>query len=217
MKKDYCDITILIDKSGSMAGVVSDTIGGVNSFVDKQKAVKGECRLSIHQFDDQYETTYDCVDIQYSPKLTNENYQTRGNTALLDAIGKTINTLGSRLGKLPEKEKPKKVIFVIQTDGQENASKEFKRDKIFEMISHQRDKYNWQFIFMGANQDAIATATSFGIASSSTLTYANNKMGNFHAYSGLACNIASYRSAASSTVDFSENDRKLQEQELQKV
>jgi uncharacterized protein YegL len=214
MKKDYCDITMLLDKSGSMYGVVSDTIGGVNSFIDKQRLVKGECKLSIYQFDDIYETTYEVSDIQSCGKLTTENYQTRGSTALLDAIGKTIINLGKRLDNLTEDKKPEQVVVVIQTDGEENASKEFTREKIFDMISHQRDKYNWQFIFMGANQDAISTAKSYGISASSALTYANNSAGNFFAYSGVACNIASYRAGTTSDTSFTDTDRTLQEQQL---
>lgn len=216
MKKDYCDITVLLDKSGSMAGVVSDTIGGINSFIDKQKAVNGNCRLSIYQFDDFLETTYQSCDIQTAPKLSPENYQTRGNTALLDAIGKTIIALGQRFEAFTENEKPDKVVFVIQTDGEENASKEYTTDKVFDMISHQKDKYNWQFIFMGANQDAIKTANSYGISAGSTLTYANNSAGNFYAFSGMGCNIASYRAGTTQDTSFTANDRELQEQELTK-
>ncbi len=220
MSKDYCDLTILLDKSGSMEGVKSDTIGGINSFLDEQSKVSGECRVSLYQFDDEYETTYENALVSVVPRLNNDNYKTRGWTALLDAIGKTVNSIGHRLSKLHENDRPSKVILVIQSDGQENRSKEFTRIAIFDMIKHQQEKYNWNFVFLGANMDAIATASSYGISSKSSMTYAANSVGTSNLYKSLSDKLCCYRSAENTVCDsfqFDDNDRKMQEEELNKV
>ncbi len=217
MSKNYCDLTILLDKSGSMEAVKSDTIGGINSFLDDQSKIAGECRVSLYQFDDEYETTYENALISVAPRLNNDNYRTRGWTALLDAIGKTVNSIGNRLSKLPENDRPSKVIFVIQSDGQENRSKEFTRVAIFDMIKHQQEKYNWKFVFLGANMDAIATASSYGISSKSSLTYAANSGGTSNLYKSLGDKLCSYRTSSSNNFEFDDNDRKMQEQELNKI
>lgn len=171
MKKDYTHITVIVDKSGSMAGTVTDTIGSLNSFVAKQKEVAGTCSYQLVQFDHEVEVGEFYKTLTDVPLLTTDTYRPRGNTALLDAIGVTINSLGDRLAKTPETDRPSKVIVVILTDGEENWSKEFNGDKINKMINHQQSKYGWEFVFLGANQNAITVGTSLGILRGASMTY----------------------------------------------
>lgn len=213
--KDKTDITIILDRSGSMNSVKTDTIGGFNNFLGEQQAVKGEAVLSLVQFDDQYETVYLDKDINSADELTEATFQPRGMTALYDAVGRTINSVGQKLDNLPENERPDQVIFVILTDGFENASREFSAVKLSEMIRHQREKYKWEFIFIGANQDAILSAREIGINADAALTYAANEKGTRAAFSSVAKNVARYRvSKLSAELNFSDDDRKLQEDAL---
>jgi uncharacterized protein YegL len=162
MNKNLTEIIFLLDRSGSMAGLESDTIGGFNGFIKKQGQVEGETLVTTVLFDDEYEVLWNGIAANQA-KLTEEEYFVRGSTALLDAVGKTILDVGYRFSKASEELRPGKVIVVITTDGQENASKEFTYKKVKELIRHQQEKYNWEFIFMGANIDAAKEAESIGI------------------------------------------------------
>ena len=209
--KNKTDITIILDRSGSMNSVKSDTIGGFNSFLSEQQNVEGEASLSLVQFDDQYEIVYLDKDINSAGKLTDATFQPRGMTALLDAIGRTINSVGQRLSSLPETERPDKVLFVIMTDGFENASKEFNAAKISEMINHQRNVYKWEFMFIGANQDAVLSAKEIGIPAFAALSYAANEEGTRAAYSVMANKVKNYRvSNKAESLKFNEEDREEQ-------
>lgn len=163
MNKNLTEIIFLIDRSGSMAGLESDTIGGFNSLIEKQCRLEGETLLTTVLFDDQYEVLWNGIDANHA-RLTDKEYYVRGTTALLDAVGKTILDVGYRLAKTSKEQRPGKVIFVITTDGMENASREFTYAKVKEMIQHQKDKYSWEFIFIGANIDAAREADSIGIS-----------------------------------------------------
>lgn len=211
--KNKTDITVILDRSGSMNRVKADTIGGFNNFVETQRKVKGQASLSLIQFDDQYEVLYINKDIALADKLTDETFLPRGMTALLDAVGITINSAGQRFAALPTEERPDKVLFVILTDGFENASKEYKSSKINEMITHQRGKYKWEFMFIGANQDAVLSAQEIGIPASAALTYAGNAKGTEILYSRVASKIASYRqSENAAALQFTDEDRKEQKE-----
>jgi hypothetical protein len=162
MNKNLTEIIFLLDRSGSMAGLEDDSIGGFNAFVKKQSELEGETLVTTVLFDDEYEVLwngYKACDV----KLTENEYFVRGSTALLDAVGKSILDVGYRLSKAPVEKRPGKVIFVITTDGMENASREFTHKKVKELIKHQQEKYNWEFIFMGANIDAAKEAGNIGI------------------------------------------------------
>ncbi len=210
MKNNYTDLIILIDRSGSMESVREDVIGGFNSFIESQRKVAGECTISLYQFDTVYETVYQNKTLNNAPFLSKETYIPRGMTALLDAIGNTIKNTGLKLSNLQEKDRPNKVIVVIQSDGLENSSFNFSREQVFEMIKHQRENYKWDFVFLGANQDAIATATSYGISSSSSIQYANNSVGTRSIYAtGLNCCVTRARTSNSSAF-FSDEDRQAQ-------
>ena len=158
------DIVIVLDRSGSMAAVVDDTIGGFNTFVDGQKAAEGEARLTLTQFDTEYEIVYERKEIGKVSPLNGSSYVPRGGTALLDAIGRTISAVRGRLSSEDALERPFKVVFVIITDGHENSSREFDRSQIFEMIRQRQDEDGWEFLFLGANQDAIHEAGAIGIS-----------------------------------------------------
>ncbi|MCH6267348.1 vWA domain-containing protein [Neobacillus citreus] len=162
MNTNMTEIIFLLDRSGSMAGLESDTIGGFNGFIEKQRKLEGEILVTTVLFDDQYEILWDGVDARQA-NLTDQEYYVRGMTAMLDAVGKTILDVGYRLSKTDENKRPGKVIFVITTDGMENASSEFTYEKVKELIRHQQEKYNWEFIFLGANIDAAKEAESLGI------------------------------------------------------
>lgn len=162
MNKKITEIVFLLDRSGSMSGLERDTIGGFNSFIKRQVERKGKTLLTTVLFDDQYEILWNGVAAEQA-HLTSEDYYVRGTTALLDAVGKTVLDVGYRLSRTEENDRPGKVIFVITTDGMENASSEFTHEKVKNLIEHQQEKYNWDFIFMGANIDVIAEAKNLGI------------------------------------------------------
>ncbi|PKM86296.1 MAG: hypothetical protein CVU87_12520 [Firmicutes bacterium HGW-Firmicutes-12] len=162
MNMNLTEIIFLLDRSGSMGGLESDTIGGFNAFVDKQRQVEGDTLVTAVLFDDKYEILWNGVGAN-KVRLTSNEYIVRGTTALLDAVGKTLLEVGQRLAITNKEERPGKVIFVITTDGLENASREFTYKKVKELIKHQQEKYGWEFIFLGANIDATKEADSLGI------------------------------------------------------
>ncbi len=176
MNANLTEIIFLLDRSGSMSGLEEDTIGGFNGFIERQKVIPGETKVTAVLFDDQYEKLWNGIDIQ-NAKLTDKEYYVRGTTALLDAVGKTILDVGYRLANTKEEKKPSKVIFVITTDGLENASQEFTPAKVKELIKHQREKYKWDFIFLGANIDAVKEAGNIGINKNNAYSFNASKAG----------------------------------------
>jgi uncharacterized protein YegL len=191
MKKNLTEIIFLLDRSGSMGGLESDTIGGFNGFIDRQCKQKGETRLTAVLFDDQTEILWNGIDANHA-RLTDEEYYVRGCTALLDAVGKTISEAGRRLSQTEEGEKPGKVIFVITTDGMENASREYTYEKVKRMIEHQKEKYSWEFIFMGANIDAAEEAQSLGISKEDSFSFEASNHGVEKMYD-MVCDAVSER------------------------
>ncbi len=208
MNPNVTDITVVLDRSGSMASVASDTKNGFDQFIKDQKAVEGKANLTLMQFDTEYEFVYKDKNIQEIEPL---DFRPRGFTALLDAIGKSIAETGERLEKIPADDRPGKVVFVILTDGQENSSKEYKREQINKMITEQREKYAWEFVFLGANQDAIKEGESLGISVASSVNYAHTSTGVQNAFMATSRNVASYRLGASANVAYSDEDRKKME------
>jgi len=168
MRQDLTEVIMVVDRSGSMQSCRQDAEGGINAFIDEQKKAVGRCNFTLVQFDTQYEFVYKGIDIQDVPNFT---LLPRGATALYDAIGQAINETGKRLADMHEADRPALVAFVVQTDGLENSSKEFSRETIKQMIEHQRDKYNWKFTFLGANQNAVLTGTSLGFDQEACATY----------------------------------------------
>jgi len=154
MKKSLCEIVIILDESGSMESCKTDTISGVNLFLNNQKRISGEANVTLVKFSDYYKIINDSIPLDQIVYLDENNYTPANTTALLDAVGRTINSIGNRLVCTNEENRPEKVIFAVITDGYENASQEFSRKQIFDMVSLQKNKYSWEFIFLGANIDA---------------------------------------------------------------
>ena len=175
MNQNLTEIVFILDRSGSMEGLESDTIGGFNGFVRKQ-AEAGPTSLTTVLFDDRYEILHNGIDAGIVV-LTEREYFTRGSTALLDAVGKTITDVGRRLNETPEALRPGRVIFVITTDGLENASRKFGYDEVKKMITHQSEKYAWEFVFMGANIDAIGEGDRLGIAADRSFSFEASRKG----------------------------------------
>jgi uncharacterized protein YegL len=194
MKQDLTEIGIVLDRSGSMDSMAKEAIGGINAFLESQAKLPGEARLTLVLFDHEYLEVHAGRPIKEVPFLDAQTYVPRGTTALLDAIGRTVKTIGERLDKTPEENRPGKVIIAILTDGLENASKEFKSKAIRNMIKHQQEKYSWEFIYLAANQDAIAVGESFGIAADSAVTFdADTSEGSAKAYSAVGSVVAALR------------------------
>ena len=173
MRTDLTDITLVIDRSGSMEEIRSDAEGGINAFIRGQAQQPGEALLTLVQFDDEHEFVHRGIPIKQAPAFT---LVPRGNTALLDAVGRAINETGERLARMPEADRPGLVILVILTDGEENSSREFSKARVKEMIQRQQTTYNWHFTFLGADQDAFAEAGGMGIAASGAATFAKKKI-----------------------------------------
>ena len=175
MREQLTDITMILDRSGSMGPMRQETINGVNAFIRAQREQPGEAVFTLVQFDDHYQVDYAAKPIKEAPELTERTYEPRGWTALHDAIGKTIGMVGDRLRRTPEAERPARVLVVIQTDGQENFSKEFTAARVREMVEHQKEKYSWVFQFVGANQDAVLTGGQLGITPDFSFSYSSHK------------------------------------------
>lgn len=214
MKKNHTDITILLDRSASMSGLTNTTIEGFNEFVNAQKEVEGTASLTVVQFaePDKIQNFITAQDIKSVAPLTHETYVANGHyTAYLDAIGRTINETGERLHNLRISERPDKVIFVVLTDGLENASREFTRSAIRDMIKHQEEKYSWEFVFLGANMDAVAEGGSIGVTNGKSFTYTATAAGMSNAFKSVTANSVMYRSNVKSDMSFTDEDRKAQE------
>jgi uncharacterized protein YegL len=182
MKTLRTELIFILDRSGSMAGLESDTIGGFNSMLKKQKEEPGNATITTVLFDDRYELLHDRFDVHNVKPLTKDQYFVRGSTALLDAIGNTINKVANVQRNAGEGERAEKVLFVIITDGMENASREYSYPMIRKMIEFEKEKYGWEFIFLGANIDADAVADRYGIHSSRAMNYHADSQGIRHSY-----------------------------------
>ena len=192
MRNDLTDITLVVDRSGSMSSCRTDAEGGINTFIEEQKKAKGDAVLSLVQFDDEYDFVHNGVDIQDVPKYA---LIPRSMTALLDAVGRAINETGARLSKMAEADRPGCVICVIVTDGHENASKEFTKVQIKELIDRQQKDYNWQFTFLGTDAQSFDEAMQMGIKSDAIATYNPvKKSGN--AWKAASSNVMRMRSAS---------------------
>jgi uncharacterized protein YegL len=193
MSNNITEIIFVLDRSGSMSGLESDTIGGFNSLVRKQCQLEGETILTTVLFDDKYEVLWNGVDAK-QVELTEKEYFVRGTTALLDAVGKTILDVDNRLKYSSEERKPEKVLFVITTDGLENASREFSYQKIHQMITERQEKHGWDFMFLGANIDVSAEASNLGINQASAYNFESTNDGVAKMYDSLNEQIVEKRS-----------------------
>ena len=192
-KRGYTHIVTIIDRSGSMSSIYNATLSGYNEFLAEQKNGEGEATLTAVQFGSSYEVTHSKLAIGEVPDLSNETYVLEGMTALLDAIGRTINSTEHDINALPEDERPENVTFCILTDGGENASREFTRDQVFEMINRHEEEDNWTFLFVGANQDAIQEGGNLGVRAGQTLSYAANCVGTQEVFRSLSKSVSKTR------------------------
>lgn len=198
-------IAVVLDRSGSMETIRGDTVGGFNSFLEEQKKVPGNCLFTMAQFDTEYELLCHNVPLEDAKPLTRETFVPRGGTALLDAMGRTLNTLEQDLSELDKTgRRPQKIYFVVITDGAENQSHEFSRDQVFKMIADRRQNAAWEFIFIAANQDAIQSGAGYGFAAGSSMSY--NDSGTRGCYGSVSSNIAGSR-ATGKGISFSAGDR----------
>ena len=195
MNANLTQLVFILDRSGSMGGLESDTIGGFNSMLQKQQNEPGECRITTVLFDNEYDVLHDRIDIQAVSPITENEYFVRGSTALLDAVGMTIGKIGAVQKNTLEEYRAGKVLFVITTDGMENASREFSYDKVKSMVEHQKSKYSWEFIFLGANIDAVDVADRFGISRNRAQNFHNDSKGIELNYEALSETVCCFRAA----------------------
>ena len=193
MKKNLPELVFILDKSGSMAGLERDTIGGFNAMLDKQKAQAGECRITTVLFDHRYELLHDRTDIRAVRPITAREYRVGGSTALLDALGKTIHKIATAQKNTSEPFRAKRVMFVIITDGDENASREYAAKEVKEAIRRQKSRYGWEFIFLGANIDAVETAGRFGIDAGRAANYVPDSQGTALNFRAMSETVSAFR------------------------
>ena len=196
LRNNITELVFILDRSGSMSGLEADTIGGFNSMIEKQKKLDGKAYVSTVLFDNVSEVIHDRVDIEKVEPMTERDYYVRGCTALLDAVGGAIHHIGNVHKYARPEDVPEKTMFIITTDGMENASRNYSSDRVKEMIRRQEEKYGWEFIFVAANIDAVETAERIGIRSERAANYSHTKGGTKRLYDAVDCYCASYRSAA---------------------
>ena len=202
MKKNLTELVFILDRSGSMAGLEKDTIGGFNAMIEKQKAEAGDAYISTVLFDNYSEVIHDRVALNVVPKLTEKEYYVRGSTALLDAVGGAIHHIGNVHKYAREEDRPEKTLFVITTDGMENASRRYSYEKVREMIARQKEKYGWEFLFLGANIDATREAARFGIDADRAADYHADTQGTAVIYEAMSDVVYSVRASRPMAADW---------------
>jgi uncharacterized protein YegL len=211
MKKDLTEIVFILDRSGSMGGLESDTIGGYNAMLAKQQAASGQAVVSTVLFDDSCEVLHDRLDLKTVKPMTDKEYFVRGCTALLDAVGGAIHHIGNIHKYARDEDRPEKTIFIITTDGQENASRRYTYDRVKAMIERQKETYGWEFIFLGANIDAINVASQFGIDANHASDYHADSEGtqlNYQVLNEAICSIRKNKSLDAGWKEKIEHDYK---------
>ena len=196
MKKGLTEMVFILDRSGSMAGLESDTIGGFNGMLSSQRNVEGEAVVTTVLFDDKYELLHDRIPLAGVAPITNKQYYVRGCTALLDAVGRTIQKIANVQMNTAEEMRAEKVIFVITTDGLENASREYRYPQIRQMIQEKQEKFGWEFIFLGANMDAVSEGAKMGIRADRAATYTCDSEGVQANYKAVGRFVAQTRCCA---------------------
>lgn len=199
---NYTAIAVVMDRSGSMSSIAREAENSLNAFISEQKGVPGRATLTFVRFDDRHETVYDLADLNSVDKLVLEP---RGMTALNDAFGSTIKSLGQKFAEMSEDNRPGKVLFVVVTDGQENASREYTSVQVRDMVLHQQEEYGWDFVFIGANQDAVLTGQNYGISAGSSITFKGTTAGVTNVTGALNNYTTNYRSYGSA--QFADADR----------
>ena len=193
MKKDLTELVFILDKSGSMAGLEADTIGGFNGMIERQKKQEGQAFVSTVLFSDESTVIYDRVDLRKIEPMTDKQYYVGGCTALIDAIGGAIHHIGNVHKYAREEDRPEHTVFVITTDGMENASRRYSAAQVKDMVKRQKEKYGWEFLFLGANIDAVDKASRFGIGRDRAVTFLNDSRGQALNYREVSKAVASVR------------------------
>lgn len=204
-KNNITELVFILDRSGSMAGLEADTIGGFNAMIEKQKKQDGECFVSTVLFDGESEVLHDRVRLSQIKPMTDEDYTVRGCTALIDALGGAIRHIGNVHKYARAEDVPENTMFVITTDGMENASRKYSSHKVKSMIEEKKEKYGWEFLFIGANIDAVETAAKYGIGADRAVNYNADKKGTGIVYESVAKAVCSVR--ASTPLDESWSNR----------
>ncbi len=204
MKKNLTELVFILDRSGSMAGLEADTIGGFNAMIEKQKKAEGEALVSTVLFSNTSTVIHDRVDVQHVAPMTEREYQVFGCTALVDAIGDAIHHIGNVHKYARSEDVPQKTIFVITTDGMENASRQYSYEKVKKLVSHQKEKYGWEFLFIGANIDAVETAARYGISRDRAVNYNADEKGTHILYESVAKAVCNVRASAPLGADWSD-------------
>lgn len=205
MKNNITELVFILDRSGSMAGLESDTIGGFNAMIEKQKKEDGECYISTVLFDNVSEVLHDRVKLSDIKPMTDKEYTVRGCTALIDAIGSAIHHIGNIHKYARPEDVPEHTMFIITTDGMENASQRYNSDEVKKMIERQKEKYGWEFLFIGANIDAVETAKRYGINEDRAVNYNADAKGTGILYESVACAVSNVRKCASLDNSWREN------------
>lgn len=208
MDNNYTEICIVLDRSGSMDNIRADMEGGLNSLLADQKKLDQKCLVTLYQFDDEIERVFSGKDVK---DLEPIKLDPRGSTALHDAMGRAIKELGSRLSFLPEAKRPGKVIFIVITDGMENSSREYAGSTIKQMVEEQTRKYSWQFVFLGADQDAVTVSQGLGFLPANALRYSNSSFGAKSMLRSVSNNIQAYACGVADSMSFSSEDRAIQD------
>lgn len=204
VNSELTDIVIVLDRSGSMESIKSDVKGGFDKLIESQKKCKGDAQVTLVQFDMEYESVYRAKPIKDVPSL---DLRPRGMTALLDALGRSIVETGERLEKMSPCDRPGRVVFVVITDGLENSSKEFQKSKINEMIKHQKEKYNWQFVFLAANQDAIQEGGALGFGVNQSLNFVPTSGSIKVMFDATNVSLSNFRGGFSTDVSYSDDQK----------
>ena len=204
MKKESTHITIILDRTGSMETIRDDTIGGFNAFLAAQKAEPSEATLTLVQFDSQgpYEVIHSFVPLSEVPELTREVFVPRAATPLLDAMGRGINDVGEQITAMPEETRPSQVVFVVITDGEENASEEFRKGQVEKMIKERTEQDDWQFVFLSADLSSIGDAVDLGIGKDACYAFQQNTSGTANAWHALSGGVSAYRSKQKKKIGF---------------
>jgi len=205
MKNNITELVFILDRSGSMAGLESDTIGGFNAMIEKQKKEDGECYISTVLFDNVSEVLHDRVKLSDIKPMTDKEYTVRGCTALIDALGGAIHHIGNIHKYARPEDVPEHTMFIITTDGMENASQRYSSEQVKRMIERQKEKYGWEFLFIGANIDAVETAKRYGINEDRAVNYNADAKGTGILYESVACAVSNVRKCASLDNSWREN------------
>ena len=205
MRKGLTELVFILDKSGSMSGLESDTIGGFNSMLEKQKKESGECKITTVLFDHNYELLHDSIDIRAVSPVTEKEYYVGGTTALIDAIGRTVHKISNVQKNTAKEFQAEKVMFVIITDGAENSSVEYNADAVKAQIEQQKEKDGWEFIFLGANIDAVSTASGLGINPNRAVDYIADGEGTSLNFRAMSAAVSEYRQCEAPNPSISDN------------